>query len=149
MRDTEQQGIEYKQLSDKSFHSGSPWNEEQFVSFIEEQGHGAIEVREQGVLQGFLLYSFVLDESELILIGIAPDQKRQGIGTQLIDKMKEQLLERKVERVLLEVRTSNRGAQFFYENRGFHLIGTRKNYYHSPVEDGLIMELYIGSDEHA
>lgn len=148
MLDLEQLGIDYKELADESFDSGSPWNEQQFVSFIKEKGHDVIEVREQGILKGFLLYSFVLDESELILIGIAQDYKRQGIGRQLVDQMRETLLEQKVGRVLLEVRESNHSAKLFYTDLGFRLIGKRTNYYHDPIEDGLIMELYMGSDKH-
>lgn len=148
MLDLEQLGIDYKELADESFDSGSPWNEQQFVSFIKEKGHDVIEVREQGILKGFLLYSFVLDESELILIGIAQDYKRQGIGRQLVDQMRETLLEQKVGRVLLEVRESNHSAKLFYTDLGFQLIGKRTNYYHDPIEDGLIMELYMGSDKH-
>jgi len=40
---------------------------------------------------------------------------------------------------LLEVRTANLAALRFYEHHGFEVIGRRKQYYVSPVEDALVL----------
>ena len=40
---------------------------------------------------------------------------------------------------MLEVRTSNTGAQLLYEILGFVQVGIRKNYYRNPKEDALIL----------
>ena len=44
-------------------------------------------------------------------------------------------------RATLEVRASNVGARRLYERLGFHVSGSRRNYYSSPVEDALILWL--------
>ena len=42
--------------------------------------------------------------------------------------------------IFLEVRESNAVAIAMYEQFGFIKISTRKKYYDSPVEDGLVMQ---------
>jgi ribosomal-protein-alanine N-acetyltransferase len=44
-----------------------------------------------------------------------------------------------MERMTLEVRTSNLKAQRLYERLGFVLAGKRKGYYSDNLEDALIM----------
>jgi ribosomal-protein-alanine N-acetyltransferase len=43
--------------------------------------------------------------------------------------------------LFLEVRASNREAKEIYEKLNFRVMGIRKNYYVSPVEDAVIMVL--------
>ena len=43
--------------------------------------------------------------------------------------------------IFLEVRGSNEPATQMYSKFGFEVIGTRKDYYTSPVEDAVIMML--------
>ena len=40
---------------------------------------------------------------------------------------------------LLEVRASNAAALSLYESEGFEIVGRRRNYYHHPAEDALVM----------
>lgn len=49
--------------------------------------------------------------------------------------------ERRVERVLLEVRASNAVAIALYESVGFTVVGRIKRYYRQPLEDALVMVL--------
>ena len=39
----------------------------------------------------------------------------------------------------LEVRVSNENARALYARMGFQQLGLRKNYYHNPKEDALIL----------
>jgi ribosomal-protein-alanine N-acetyltransferase len=48
--------------------------------------------------------------------------------------------DRNVQSIFLEVRESNAVAIAMYEQFGFIKISTRKKYYDSPVEDGLVMQ---------
>ncbi|MGB3863640.1 MAG: GNAT family N-acetyltransferase, partial [Candidatus Aminicenantaceae bacterium] len=41
--------------------------------------------------------------------------------------------------VFLEVRPSNLSARSLYNKLGFKVLGTRKDYYQTPLEDALIM----------
>ena len=43
----------------------------------------------------------------------------------------------------LEVRVSNAAARGLYRTLGFRLVGLRRGYYKSPIEDALLMALRL------
>ena len=57
----------------------------------------------------------------------------------LLDELIIRLGERQIERIVLEVRVSNRPAIELYKKFGFVNVGTRKNFYQKPTEDAWIM----------
>jgi ribosomal-protein-alanine N-acetyltransferase len=79
-------------------------------------------------LAGFSLARTIAGEAELLLIAVAPDRHRQGIGRQLLENFVEQARDAGVERVHLEVRAGN-DAERLYRAAGFEPVGRRRNYY--------------------
>ena len=67
------------------------------------------------------------------------DFRRQGVARALILALTEELKNRGSHCLTLEVRASNDPARALYESLGFVLVGTRRNYYHNPKEDALIL----------
>lgn len=78
---------------------------------------------------GFIVYRAVLDEAELITIGVHPDARRGGIAATMIELMVRDLAARGVKRVFLEVAENNRPARALYEKHGFAVVGRRPKYY--------------------
>jgi ribosomal-protein-alanine acetyltransferase len=62
-------------------------------------------------------------------LAVDPGSRGQGIGEKLMREMIEQLRQRDVRRVYLEVEASNTGAIHLYERLGFASIGTLPDYY--------------------
>ena len=85
-------------------------------------------------LQAYALWRVVLDEAELLQVAVAAGSRGQGLAAQLLTAGFEQLRERQVSQVFLEVRASNTSAQRLYTGLGMQLAGRRKNYY--PAVDG-------------
>ena len=83
-----------------------------------------------GQAAAFAMSRSVLDEEELLLIGVRPEQRRNGLGRRLLDALVHQARLRKVDRLFLEVRENN-SARAFYAKFGFEQIGRRKDYYRS------------------
>lgn len=81
-----------------------------------------------GEVTGFSLVRSVAGESELLLIAVAPDCHRQGIGTALLDDFLARAKMSGVTRVHLEVRDGN-VATVLYRAAGFAPVGRRRNYY--------------------
>jgi ribosomal-protein-alanine N-acetyltransferase len=44
---------------------------------------------------------------------------------------------------VLEVRAGNAAAQSLYRRNNFEFAGRRRNYYHDPVEDAVIMDAIL------
>lgn len=113
----------------KIFETGAP---ERILLVIEDEAGP----------QGFLVARFGGAECELENIVIAAAQQRRGLGARLLKSLIVQAAERKIERVLLEVRESNVAARALYEKVGFCQTGRRKSYYHHPQEDALLYTLW-------
>ena len=92
----------------------------------------------KGTVVGFLLAECpVEEEAEILTLAVAPDARRQGVGTALLGRF----LEKRRGRVFLEVRLSNTAAQRFYETLGFTAVGLRPGYYSSPQEAAVVMQV--------
>jgi ribosomal-protein-alanine N-acetyltransferase len=83
---------------------------------------------------GFSLFRTITDESELLLIAVAPTHHRRGIGRRLLDDFLERARNDGVARVHLEVRDGN-PAVTMYQTAGFSAIGRRRNYYRAADGD--------------
>ena len=86
----------------------------------------------------------VLDEAELLIIGVRPDMQRQGLGSKLLSFVLRELRGRTV-LMNLEVRAGNLPAIGLYKRFGFLQTGIRRGYYPgengSGREDALLMSL--------
>ncbi len=85
---------------------------------------------------GFTLSRSVLDEEELLLLAVMPEQRRNGIGKALLRKLTKSAQGRGIKRVFLEMREKNPAEQL-YINEGFQQIGRRIDYYRSGIHGPL------------
>lgn len=79
-------------------------------------------------MAGFALGRSVADEVEIMLLGVDPDMRRQGIAGKIMKMVEQEAILRDIETIFVEVRENN-PARLFYENIGFSIIGRRPNYY--------------------
>ena len=92
---------------------------------------------------GYCLYQVVFEQAEILRIGTHTNYQRQGIASQLFDKLNRELMQRQVENLLLEVRADNIPAIALYEQQQFVVIHRRKGYYQlkdKAAIDALIMQ---------
>ena len=93
-----------------------------------------------GALLAYITLYHIADELEIINLAVHPEARRQGLGWCLLDHALREEGKLGILSMFLEVRTSNTPAIKLYERAGFRLVGRRRNYYTSPVEDGLVYE---------
>lgn len=108
-----------------------PWTEKQFLEAVEQYQSTVIE--KNGSVVGFCILQPVLDEANLLLMAVDPNQQGQGLGYELLTASLD-LLQNNPVQIFLEVRESNTAAIKLYEKADFHQIDLRKNYY--PKADG-------------
>ena len=121
-----------------------PWGEEALRDTIASSGHHLMSLRE-GRAVGFLLSSFVLDEAQLLLIGVSPDWQGVGVGGQLLKELINRSKDLGQKLRYLEVRSGNERAIRLYRSLGFIDIGVRRDYYPGLVgrEDAIVMSLQL------
>ena len=79
--------------------------------------------------QGYVIGLPILDECELLRIGVHPDARRRGLGRALLDAFHAESVRRGVVRTLLEVRADNAAAIALYVSAAYELEGRRRAYY--------------------
>jgi ribosomal-protein-alanine N-acetyltransferase len=82
----------------------------------------------KGAAAGFVLSRQALDEEELLLIAVRPEERGRGFGRQVMDLYIKAATHRGVRRIFLEMRANN-PAGTLYKKAGFTPIGTRPRYY--------------------
>ena len=123
----------YEILSD--VYPVSPWSEKQILSDMQQDNVDYFFVKKDEKIVGFLAISQLAGELEITNIAIKKDYQGHGLGSQLLAD-----LDHVDFPIFLEVRASNTPAQALYKKCGFDIIGKRKQYYHEPVEDAIIMK---------
>lgn len=83
---------------------------------------------EQGTPVGFSLFRTVAGASELLLLAVHPDRRRQGIGQRLLQDFIRSASSQGASEVHLEVRENN-PAMHLYKAAGFRQVGRRRDYY--------------------
>ena len=126
-----------------------PWTEQTLAEMLaQDSTHIMIVYKPEGKADnnkviGYCLYQVIFEQAEILRIGTHPDYQRQGIASQLFATLNNELINNKVESLLLEVRADNAPALALYEQQGFVVIHKRKGYYqlpHQPSVDALIMQ---------
>jgi len=121
-----------------------PWTEKTFLS---NQGdrYLNLQLKVDGVLAAFAITQMVLDEATLFNLAVDPAYQRRGLGRELLQHLINELEQRGILTLWLEVRASNRAAIALYEQLDFNEVSVRRNYYPTAdgKEDAVIMALTI------
>ena len=116
-----------------------PWDEKSIDYELTNQLSHWLVALEADTVVGYVGSQTVIDETDMMNIAVHPDFRRKGIAEALVNALVSDLKELGSHCLTLEVRESNEPAKALYEKLGFIHVGTRKNYYRHPKEDGLIL----------
>jgi [ribosomal protein S18]-alanine N-acetyltransferase len=126
----------------------TPWSRSMFASELAKPSSlsfGAVD--ETGTLVGYLVLSRYVDAWHVMNIAVAPERRRQGVASALLQRLLELTKDDALRGYTLEVRVSNVGAISLYERFGFVPKGLRRGYYTDNREDALIMWRDAGAEE--
>lgn len=116
------------------------WSRESFETEVDDPNiHRPLVAFYRDELIGYLIAWYVFDEAHIANVCIAPDYRRQGLATLLIEAALAEARRRGTRRFDLEVRVSNQQARRLYEKMGFAPLGIRRRYYADNQEDALLM----------
>ena len=87
----------------------------------------------------FIVWRRILDEAEIISIGVAPIARRTGTGTALMQIAERYITQSGGKIIFLEVDDANTPAIEMYKKCGFIATGTRPHYYENG-HDAIIMK---------
>lgn len=122
----------YAVLHARCFTAPRPWNAEEFGALL-----GDPLILHCGDATGFALGRVVVDEAELLTIAVAPEIRREGRGTQLLDAFLAQCRTRGAKSCFLEVAANNAAALSMYRSADFLEAGRRPKYYAQQNRDSV------------
>ena len=115
----------------------SPWTLEQIQADLSQDQTWYALAYDGTEVIGFLAIQENFFEAEVLQIAVKKAYQGQGVASALFATLPTD------KEIFLEVRKSNQRAQAFYKKEKMGVIAERKSYYHSPVEDAIIMKREI------
>lgn len=120
-----------------------PWSEQSILGELLKEGSVFFMAFCQGEPVGYVGLSSVLDEGYMGNLAVKAQFRRTGVGKALMKALIKECENMKLSFVTLEVRESNLPAVRLYESLGFKAVGLRKGYYKEPLENAVLMTLYL------
>jgi [ribosomal protein S18]-alanine N-acetyltransferase len=114
-----------------------PWSEAIIRDEMALANRTYLVVENEDAIVGFGGVMFVEEDAHITTLGIAPEQRRQYLGSRLLLALIDRALDAGIRHLTLEVRESNFDAQQLYEQFGFASVGKRHGYYQG--EDAVVM----------
>ena len=106
-----------------------PWSAVSFRGLLLDTSILTLGVELEGQLLAFAMEQTIADESDILTVATAPEQRRKGLGATLIRALINRLGERGVSRITLDVAEDNAPARALYSGFGFTEDGRRPRYY--------------------
>ncbi len=92
-----------------------------------------------GTVAGYIVFWLIEGEAHIMSVAVRRDLRRQGIGTEVLQRSLAKAKDLGGKYVFLEVREHNGAGIRLYRKMGFRVVYKRKGYYTDTKEDALIM----------
>ena len=120
-----------------------PWSRESFQDMLSNPDALFLLAFYDGSCAGYCGCLCSLDEAYVANVAVKKDLRRMGIGYRMLKGLIEQLKERGITSIALEVRSGNREAIWLYDKLGFETAGFTPGMYEMPREDAAVMVLKL------
>ena len=115
------------------------WSEEDFLTCLRQRNCiGMVAECDQQIV-GFMIYELHKSRLSVLNFAVAPECRRQGVGTQMAQKLVDKLSQQRRNEIVLEVRETNLAAQLFFKEHGFKAVKILRSHYDDTTEDAYVM----------
>lgn len=132
--------IDIAELSKKCH---APWEGVDSKEIVDTlaSAHGAGMIAEvSGQTSGFVLYEAHKTRYHILDLCVVPDRRRQGVATELIDRMVLRLKNTQRYQILAETDDEDLGTHLFFKSVGFRAIRVMKNHFSNPDQDAYLFQ---------
>ena len=93
-----------------------------------------------------MIYELHQSMLRILNFSVSPNIRRQGIGTQMVQRLVDKLSQQRRREIVLEVRETNLNAQLFFANSGFRALSVLRNHYDDTMEDAYYMRYSLNGN---
>lgn len=138
--------LAFQQVLKNVYDGESPWSTAILWMELSKKKYGRyVKAQLNNKLVGFGGIRIECDDAHITNIAVIKEYQEQGIGTQILNQLKEEAQKSECLTMSLEVRASNHRAISVYESFGFQQIGVKKEYYRELREDAIEMSMPLES----
>ena len=112
-----------------------PWDEREFQRILRQRDCLGMVAEHDDRVVGFMLYELSKHAIHVLDFATAPEIRRRGVGTQMVQRLVRKLSSQRRTRIVLKVRETNLAAQLFFRARGFRAIAVVHGWYEETPED--------------
>lgn len=119
------------------------WTEEDFLCCLRQRNCIGMVAERDHQIVGFMIYELHKSRLNILNFAVAPEHRKQGIGTQMILRLIDKLSQQRRKEILFEVRERNLDAQLFFRSQGFRAVRVLRAHYDDTAEDAYIMQFRL------
>ncbi len=117
-----------------------PWLEEDFIRCLKQRNCIGMVAEHDDRVVGFMIYELTKARIHVLNFAVAAEERRLGVGTQMIAKLIGKLSMQRRTRITLEVRETNLAAQLFFRSNTFRAVSVLRDFYNDTPEDAYLMQ---------
>ncbi|MCX7408041.1 MAG: ribosomal protein S18-alanine N-acetyltransferase [Planctomycetales bacterium] len=123
------------------------WSEEDFLCCLRQRNCIGMVAERQERIVGFMIYELLKSQLHVLNFAVAPWSRRQGVASQMVEKLVNKLSQQRRQEISLEVRETNLAAQLFFRSQGLHADGVLRGHYEDTEEDAYVMRYQLYPDD--
>ncbi|MBI3420462.1 MAG: ribosomal protein S18-alanine N-acetyltransferase [Candidatus Sungbacteria bacterium] len=129
-------------IEQKSFEFA--WVEKDFLDYLRQRNSNGFVVEYDTRIIGYMVYELHKPRLHILNFAVQSDYRRQTVGQQMADKLKEKSSAQHRKEIVLEVRETNLAAQHFFYKQGFRAKRVLRGHYADSAEDAYQMVYTLG-----
>lgn len=120
-----------------------PFTKNDILSYLEKDYWHFLIARDSSEVLGYISFTLIVDECNICNVATKGKYRGLGVGSCLVNSAISFVLKNGGDKLFLEVRESNKVAIRLYEKFGFLVAGVSKNHYSKPLENAVLMNLFL------
>jgi len=131
-----------REIEKASFPNRDAYPNSLFEKYYKEYPEGFVVGESESEIVGYTIGRPKDGQVEIISLAVKPDFRHKGIGRKLTNFLIDHFQGKDIKEIFLCVRTKNKIGISFYQNLGFKILKTIKNYYRNG-DNGYLMRKEI------
>jgi ribosomal-protein-alanine N-acetyltransferase len=120
-----------------------PWCEEEFLRVLRQRNCIGMVAEYGERVVGFMIYELHKNRLNVLDFAVHPEFRRGGVGQQMAAKLVGKLSSHRRTKILLNVRETNIGGQFFFRAQGFRALEVSREHFPDTGEDAYLMQYLV------
>lgn len=119
------------------------WSEEDFLAVMRQRNCIGMVAECDGMIVGFAIYELHKSRLRILNFAVHPEWQRCGVGTAMVDRLKDKLTQQGRKQLRLETREGNLASQLFWKSQGFEAVDVWRKHYEDTNEDAYVFSFTL------